>query len=493
MRAPRSSSLASVAFLGLAAACGLTACATDPAADEEDPIPDANPADFDSKADGVSSTAPAVLAFIDGAKTRLYIEVGTLADQTLLTHLVDAARRGVDVHTYVTVKAAAHPETVLAEGGLEAKGVDTVVDRTNRLPKFLAIADDAQLTKTGTTYKTVTTPATVAKAASAFLAVTAEASGGAVAALPAEGTLLLPMPESTAAPIVALLDAATLSIDLEIYQLQSPAVIHALEAAAGRGVSVRVMLEPKTVGAINYGPVAARLARAGISVQPTPPAFDAHHNVDHAKFMVLDGAELVFGSGNLVRSGLGGNPAPEFDNRDFWIRDRRATSVAEATALFAADWARTATTTTTFTNLVLTPDNADARLLATIDGAAHRLYVYNQSLKDDTLTQHLVDAKARGVDVHVLLGDQPGFGGKPAANQPALDTLTAAGVPARFFTAHYLHGKVIVADDHAFVGSQNFTSGGLLVNRELGEVLADPTIVDALARLFSTDELHPTP
>jgi phosphatidylserine/phosphatidylglycerophosphate/cardiolipin synthase-like enzyme len=478
----------------LATLPGLTACATDPGADDDTgAIPDANPADFDSKADGATSTAPQVLTFIDGAKTRLLIQLNTLADKTLLKHLTDAANRGVDVHTYVAVKAAAHPETVLAEGGLEAQGVDTTVDRTNHLTGFLAVADDQLLTKSGATYKTVTDAAKVKAAAGTFLAATAEATAATVITLPAGATRLLTMPEATAAPIVTLLGNTKRSIDLEIYQLQSPAVIAALEAAAGRGVTVRVMLEPKTVGAINYGPVAARLGRAGITVKQTPPAFDTHHNVDHAKFMILDGAELVFGSGNLVRSGLGGNPAPEFDNRDFWIRDHRATAVAEATTLFAADWARTSTTSTTFSNLVLTPDNADQEILGLIDGAQRRLLVYNQSLKDDTLTQHLIDAKARGVDVHVLLGDQPGFGGKPAGNQPALDALTAKHIPAGFFTAHYLHGKVVVADGQVFVGSQNFTSGGLLVNRELGEILTDVDVVEGLARLFAADEAHPAP
>src|SRR5205823_1079527 len=110
---------------------------------------------------------------------------------------------------------------------------------------------------------------------------------------------------------------AQTAIDLEIYQLQSPAVVAALIAAEQRGVTVRVMLEPKTVGYQNYKPVSAVLAAAGITVKTTPPAFDSSHNVDHAKFMLLDGATLLFGSGNLVRSGTGGNTALEFTNRDF--------------------------------------------------------------------------------------------------------------------------------------------------------------------------------
>ena len=207
--------------------------------------------------------------------------------------------------------------------------------------------------------------------------------------------------------------------------------------------------------------------------------------------MLIDGKELVFGSGNLVRSGIGGNPATEFDNRDFWVRDRRAASVAEATRLFGADWNRTSTTSSAFEQLVLTPDNSNERILALIDGAHTRVYLQNQSLSDPKILASLGAAKQRGVDVRVLLGMQPGFGGAPALNQPAIDELTGEHIP--FFTAHYLHGKVVVADGKAFVGSQNFTKGGLGNNRELGEILDSTTIVDALATAFRADQAHPTP
>lgn len=109
------------------------------------------------------------------------------------------------------------------------------------------------------------------------------------------------------------------------------------------------------------------------------------------------------------------------------------------------------------------------------------------------MIQHLTDAKHRGVDVRVLLGNQPGFGGAPPANQPAIDTLTAAGIPAAYYTANYLHGKVIVSDDNGFVGSQNFTSGGLGNNRELGEILGSSTIVEPLAQGFLADQANPAP
>jgi phosphatidylserine/phosphatidylglycerophosphate/cardiolipin synthase-like enzyme len=113
--------------------------------------------------------------------------------------------------------------------------------------------------------------------------------------------------------------------------------------------------------------------------------------------------------------------------------------------------------------------------------------------RNQPITDALTAAKRRGVDVQVLLGNQPGFGGTPPPNQKAIDELNAAGIPAQFFTRHYLHGKVVVADNQAFVGSQNFTAGGLLNNRELGEQLSNPEIVKALANMFADDAIHSQP
>src|SRR5256885_1135146 len=74
---------------------------------------DADPSDFDGKADnGFSGSSPAALAFIDGTQTRLYAKVTSLADKPLVQHLTDAAKRGVDVHIYLAVTNPAHPRTV---------------------------------------------------------------------------------------------------------------------------------------------------------------------------------------------------------------------------------------------------------------------------------------------------------------------------------------------------------------------------------------------
>jgi phosphatidylserine/phosphatidylglycerophosphate/cardiolipin synthase-like enzyme len=185
---------------------------------------------------------------------------------------------------------------------------------------------------------------------------------------------------------------------------------------------------------------------------------------------------------------LGGVTLGAYANRDFWIEDGRAASVAAAQALFDADLARRSTSGSDLSALVVTPDNADDAIAGLIDGATTRLFVYNQTLVDQDLENRLVAAKRRGVEVHVLLGYQPPAAGASSPNDPAISTLTAAGIAAQYLTTHYLHAKAIVADDRVYLGSQNFSSGGLRNNREVGEILSDRSVVSTVASTFTRDE-----
>ena len=390
----------------------------------------------DGSSEDELTTESAMVGLLDGAQHAAWVNVKSSASKTLQTSLVSAAQRGVDVHVVLT--AGSHDTTWLLQQHLESSGLDVDV-RTSAITGVTMVADDKSLHSS----KIVSTASVVSADVKKFQTVMVGTEPG-KGSLLSSGVAVHAMPESSRDRIVQLFDAAKSTIDLEIYQLQERRVTKALEDAAARGVTVRVMLEPRTVGAANYGAMSAELAKAGITVRKTPSAFDSSHNVDHAKFFVVDGKELVFGTGNLVRSGLGGVTETQYANRDFWIEDARSASIAEAKALFEADWAQRATSSTQFSQLVVTPDNADARIVALIDGAKQRLDVYNQSLKDADLIQRLITAKKRGVAVRVLLGYQPGFGGNPPDNQAAIDQLAAAGIQAEYLKSHYLHAKAIV-------------------------------------------------
>lgn len=296
---------------------------------------------------------------------------------------------------------------------------------------------------------------------------------------------LFPMPQSGATPIVQALQGARRSVDLSVYVCTQPEVEAALTAAARRGVTVRVMLEPKAVGMADaYANAQKALSAPGLTLKPTPPQFDAAQDVDHAKFMIIDGQKLLFGTGNLTGSGLGGDGKQT--HRDFWVEDTRPQSVSEAESLFNADWNREPSNATQpFAHLVVSPNNARDSLTKLITGAHTRLYVYNQEFLDPSIISLLIAAKKRKVDVRVLAAyAMPGEADK---NQPALQQFTAAGIPAKELARYYVHAKVIIADDQAFVGSQNFSKAALQSNRELGGIFDAPEFVQQLVQTFQGD------
>jgi phosphatidylserine/phosphatidylglycerophosphate/cardiolipin synthase-like enzyme len=312
-------------------------------------------------------------------------------------------------------------------------------------------------------------------------------NGGAPVTASTSGVTIFPMPDSSIQPIVDAVRSARSTIDLEIYQMTDTNAQQAFVAAARRGVTMRVMMEPKTVGARPYDQTASVLAGAGIDVKPTPPQYDSSHNVDHAKFMIIDKARLLYGTGNLDPAGLG--EGPKYNNRDFWVSDTRPQVVQEAQMLFDYDWNRQPTNESMFPDLVVTPDNADPKILALIDGAQQRLLVYNQEFFDPELNQHVLSAKRRGVDVKVIAGNPGKFFGQHGKdkNAVAVQQFNAAGIPAKELNSLYVHGKGIVADNKVFLGSQNFSTGGLTTNREFGEIFDDPALANQVASSFATD------
>jgi cardiolipin synthase len=437
------------------------------------------PADEGTSADDVSSTS-AMVTLIQSSKTVVYGNITSTASKSLSSALITAAHAGVEVHVFL--KEGSHDTTWLLQQSLESNGVDCDVVVKSPVSTITMVNDDTVLVGT----RRYTTASTVAKDRKRFAAAFA-GQEPAKGSLLSSGVRVWAMPDSSRDRVVQIFEAARSSIDLSVYALQERRVVLALKDAAGRGVKVRVMLEPRTVGGSNEATMADELGKAGVTVQATPPAFDTHRNVDHAKFAVIDGKELLFGTGNLVRSGLGGEDDDVYANRDFWVEDARAKTIAEAQKLFDADWARSATSASMVSDLVVTPDNADDSIGAVIDGAQKRLYVYNQSLSDKDFVARILAAKQRGADVRVLLGYQPAFGNGAPPNAGVIDQLKAAGIDAGYLQKHYLHAKAIVADGEVYLGSQNFTSGGLVKNRELGEVLTDAAAIETVVSTFESD------
>lgn len=108
--------------------------------------------------------------------------------------------------------------------------------------------------------------------------------------------------DDCAAMVVAEIDAARREILVQAYGFTEPTIVAALDAAHGRGVDVRVLLDKSNVckpdhpDCRNKGQVAARrLARAGVPVR-----IDRRHAIAHNKVMILDRTRVITGSFNFT-------------------------------------------------------------------------------------------------------------------------------------------------------------------------------------------------
>jgi phosphatidylserine/phosphatidylglycerophosphate/cardiolipin synthase-like enzyme len=138
------------------------------------------------------------------------------------------------------------------------------------------------------------------------------------------------------------------------------------------------------------------------------------------------------------------------------------------------------------------PDAPDVPL-APIRNATDRVYLAGYTLTSERVTDTLIAAHERGVDVRVLLEGDP-VGGRTEAEGDTLDRLSEAGIEVRVVTGPYAryeyhHAKYAVADDRAVVMTENWKPAGTGGNssRGWGVVTEQSEIVTGLVDTFEAD------
>lgn len=284
-------------------------------------------------------------------------------------------------------------------------------------------------------------------------------------------------PDAGAKPVTSAIAAATRSVWVEVYLLTDAPVIAALEDARSRGVDVRVMLEEHPYG---YDVVAPQrtlqtLTTAGIQAKFANSAY----TYTHAKMLIIDGATLFILTANLSQSGLGGSNLGR--NREYGVIDTHGEDVAEAAAIFLADWNRRQPVLHD-TNMVVSPVNSRAKITRLIANAQSSLLIEDEEMYDTSSEDGLIAAARRGVRVRLIL---PGSADIQSAD---VARLKAGGVQLVYVSAPFIHAKVIVADGRlAFVGSENFSATSLDENREVGLLLADAMALATITTTFERD------
>ncbi len=294
-------------------------------------------------------------------------------------------------------------------------------------------------------------------------------------ATPEGGDTLTVEPDQGMGPVYQAIDGARHSIDLVMYELEDTTAVNDLIQAKDRGVSVRVILDQAYAKSQN-GSAYAALTGQGVDVHWSSTQVD----ITHQKTLIVDQDEALVMTGNLTSQYYA-------STRDFILTDTDARDVAAIEAVFGADFANTAVQPSPGDDLVWSPGSA-AALVTLIQSAKAELLVENEEMSSSQIVGALEAAAQRGVDVQVCMTDSSSWSSEFA-------DLIHAGV--RVFTyspdaALYIHAKAIVADPGTgsvrwFLGSENFSSTSLDLNREVGVELDGAAIGSRLASVIDAD------
>jgi cardiolipin synthase len=306
-------------------------------------------------------------------------------------------------------------------------------------------------------------------------------------------TIIVEPDGSNAAQLVSAIEAATTSIDMTMYEISDDRIIDALVARAKAGVSVQAILDGATGSGAQGGvdnksfnqDAYTKLTAAGVATVWSSAAF----TFTHEKTIVIDNATAWIMTMNATTS------APN-SNREYLAIDTDPTDIAEATAIFTADHANM--TISPSGPLVVSNTNARGELVALIDTATTSLDVEGEEFSDldqNGIVQAVANAANRGVTVHVVVAnDDPDptsinrvklAGAKVVMTGPSSSDGTTSNP--------YIHAKAIVVDctgtscARGFIGSENFSTGSLSYNRELGVIVKAQSELAKVKTAIDTD------
>jgi phosphatidylserine/phosphatidylglycerophosphate/cardiolipin synthase-like enzyme len=327
-----------------------------------------------------------------------------------------------------------------------------------------------------------------------------------------------------------MVNGATKTVDVaQFYVSNAPGsrlepVIQALEAAADRGVKVRVLAEEKFYK--QYPETLERLAkRPGIELRRlNTEALMGGSGVLHAKYFVVDGREAYLGSQNFDWRALE-------HIQELGLRIRVPEVVRSLTDVFELDWrlasggaapvptpdqqvggpfaARVAggevRVTPAHSPQGYLPDPGTwdlPKLVALIDGAKRsvrvQLLTYKTKVRDGStfpeLEEALKRAAARGVKVELLLADW-------SKRKGTIETLQALqappGLTVKLVTipqwtggfipfARVVHAKYMVVDgERAWLGTSNWERDYFTKCRNVGVVVEGEAFASQLERFFT--------
>jgi len=291
--------------------------------------------------------------------------------------------------------------------------------------------------------------------------------------------------------LVNLIDAATTTVDLALYEFDLDSVSDAILDAWDRGVDVRMVGDGDEVHDAGY----LALEAAGIPIESRP----AGNRIMHHKFVVVDDQAVWTGSTNVSHNGMFRN-----DNHALIVRSSTmaAAYTYEFEEMFGGEFGRGKTALAGTRSIDLSDGTLDWHFSPThdpiqvvvdaIDDAEHTVAFMVFSFTRSDVVDALQRAQQRGVDV-VGIFDESQANGSWSVDE----TLALAGVPvfidgnenASGFSGGKLHHKVLVVDagtpDATVIsGSMNWSNAGTDDNDENLVLLRSPSIATPMMAEF---------
>ena len=226
---------------------------------------------------------------------------------------------------------------------------------------------------------------------------------------------------------------------------------------------------------------------------------------DHAKVITVDGWWSCLGGMNIGREYryewhdlMAAVEGPivaklQYDFAKAWAHAGPLGDAAYATRALLDSPAKSAAGTTRdwpkLRRLYTRPGELQIRkaVLASLNQARSRIYLENPYLYDPAVVNGLVRARARGVDVRVVLPSENDLGGGKSSNYVIANHLFRNGVRVYLYPG-MTHVKALVADGWCTFGSANFNKLSLRTNHEVNLATSDAGITGRLvSELFEVD------
>ena len=313
-------------------------------------------------------------------------------------------------------------------------------------------------------------------------------------------------------PMLDAIEKARTRINFETYVLKDEEIgerfLQGFERAAGRGVTVRLVLDP--IGSVLSDENQQRLEKAGVKLMWFNPlsfwSLEETNYRTHRKVLVVDGAIAFTGGMGVADQWLGNAQDP-----DHW-RDTQfqitGPAVRALEASFYENWlesggrsapaldpepppqATGARSVVLWSNPTAGASNVKVLYLLAIGAARKTLDIQSPYITLDESTRwSLAEARKRGVRIRMLSeGEITDAMPVKHASREGYQDLLDQGIEIYEYQPTMMHTKAVMVDGaFSVIGSANFGNRSFELNDELTVAVFDPELARALVADFEKD------